>query len=255
MIGNGTSGGGNGRADRGAPANLPKRFYRSASVAPASAGGYDVRLDDRPVRTPGRNILAAPTAALADAVAGEWSAQADRIDPTTMPLTRLLNTAIDGVAIRMSQVRRDVAKYATTDLLLYRAEGPQALSDLQAAAWDPVLAWASEALTIRFRVATGLMPVAQESGVGEKVEAEIEALDSVSLTALHVITTLTGSVLLALAVHRGVVTVSQAWAAAHIDEDWQIEQWGADDEAMARRSARWREIEAAARLLELIRAT
>ena len=229
----------------------PKRFYRSVSVGGA-APAFRVLLDGKPILTPARRQLAVPTMALAEAVAAEWEAQADRVDPATMPLTRLINTAVDGVSDHADEVRADIVKYAASDLTCYRAEGPVELESRQAAAWDPVLAWAHETLGARFVLGQGIMPVAQPDTATRAIERALAGLDAFSLAAYHTMTTLTGSALLALAHARGRLTAEEAWAAAHVDEDWQITQWGEDAEAKARRDRRWAEMQAASRLLALL---
>ena len=224
---------------------------------PSPPGGgedtaFRLLLDGKPVRTPAKKQLLLPTRALADAVAVEWEAQKVRIDPVTMPLTRFANSAIDGVAGREAQVRADIARYAGSDLICYRAEAPPELVQRQAQAWDPVLAWARDALGASFHVAQGIMPASQPAPAAHSVAHAIEAHGAFELAALHVMTTLTGSALLALAHARGHLTADDAWAAAHIDEDWQISQWGEDAEAKARREARWLEMRAASRLIQLL---
>jgi chaperone required for assembly of F1-ATPase len=204
------------------------------------------------VRTPAKAGLVVPSRALAEAIAAEWEAQATHIDAATMPLTRLANTAIDGVAARHAQVCADIAAFAASDLVCYRAEGPEPLVQRQGRQWDPVLAWAGEALGARFEVASGLMPVAQPEGAAAAVAAALAGLDAFRLAALHVMTTLTGSALLALAHARGALSAEAAWAAAHVDEDWQIGQWGEDAQAAARRARRWAEMQAASRMLALL---
>jgi chaperone required for assembly of F1-ATPase len=185
-------------------------------------------------------------------VAAEWDAQGDRIDPATMPLTRLVNSAIDGIAGREGEVRADIAKYAANDLLCYRAGSPAELVRRQAEAWDPVLAWASEALGARLMLAQGIVPVMQSAASLAAVAAALAPLDAFGLAAHHTMTTLTGSALLALAHGAGRLTVGETWSSAHIDEDWQISQWGEDAEAKARRAHRWTEMQAASRLLALL---
>ena len=188
----------------GEPARgLPKRFYTSVSVEAKGPGDYHIRLDGRAVRTPAKAELAVPTEALAQAIAEEWRAQGTHIDPSSMPLTRLANSAIDGVTRREAEVRADIAKYAGSDLLCYRAEGPEALQRRQAEVWDPILRWAEQELGARFAIGTGLMPVAQPDAAKAAVARALEDYDGFALAALHVITTLTGSVLLALALARG----------------------------------------------------
>lgn len=230
---------------------LPKRTYKAVGVGEGE-GGFRVLLDGRCARTPGKAELALPTRALAEAVAAEWEAQGERMDPLTMPLTRFVNSAIDGVRGREPEVRADICKYAASDLVCYRAPGPEELMRRQAEAWDPILAWAREALGARLVTAEGIVPVAQTQAAGAAIQKALAGLDAFALTAHHVMTTLTGSALLALAHARGRLSASEAWAAAHIDEDWQISQWGEDAEARARRERRRDEMQAASRLLALI---
>ena len=215
-------------------------------------GGYRVLLDGKPVRTPAKALLALPTRALAVAVAGEWAAQQEHVDPATMPLTRLANSAIDGVQGREAEVRADIARYAASDLLCYRASAPEGLARRQAEMWDPVLGWARDALGARFEVAEGLMPLAQPEAATSAIAVALMGFGPFGVTAVHVMTTLTGSALLALAHARGRLTAEQAWTAAHVDEDWQIDKWGEDAEAAQRRQRRWCEMQAASRMLALL---
>ena len=229
----------------------PKRFYRAVSVDGAGLA-FRVLLDGRPMRTPGKRELAVPSRALAEALAAEWEAQGERIEPAAMPLTKLVNSAIDGVSGREAEVRAEIAKYAASDLLCYRAEGPAELVRRQADAWDPVLAWARDALGAHLVLGQGIVPVAQSLAVTAAIERALAQLDAFSLAAHHVITTLTGSALLALAHAGGRLTAEEAWVAAHVDEDWQISQWGEDAEAKARRCRGWAEMQAASRLSALL---
>ena len=234
---------------------LSKRFYKAVTVAvPQSEAppAFRVLLDGKPVRTPAKALLAVPTRALAEAIAGEWEAQREHVDPAGMPLTRLANSAIDGVGAHQAEVRADIVKYAASDLLCYRASEPHPLVRRQAEVWDPVLAWAREALGARFEVAEGIMPVTQPEAAKSAVAGALEGLDAFSLTSLHVMTTLTGSALLALAHAQAHLTAEAAWAAAQVDEDWQIGRWGEDAEAAARRRRRWAEMQAASRLMALL---
>jgi chaperone required for assembly of F1-ATPase len=234
---------------------LPKRFYTIAGVAPEPDGGFSVRLDDKPVRTPGRALLALPSEAAARLVAAEFDAQKEVIDPVSMPVLRLVNTAIDGVAPQAQAVIEDIMRYSSSDLLCYRADGPQALVDRQAAQWDPVLDWARAALGARFWLAEGVVHVEQPREAVSAVGIWLaQRADPMRLAAIHVMTSLTGSALLALAVEAAAVEPDTAWAAAHLDEDWNIEQWGDDQEAAARREARRVDFDAAIALLRALQA-
>ena len=228
---------------------LTKRFYREAT-AERTEEGYELRLDGRPARTPGRNRLAVPSARVGEAMAAEWAAQGERIDPTSMPVTRTANSAIDGVANRMDAVRDDVAAFAGSDLLCYRADDPEGLVERQQAAWDPVLDRFASERGARFTLQTGIMPVEQPPQALDAVRERLAGIDDpFRLAALHVATTLTGSALLALAILDGWIDADAAWSAAHVDEDWNIELWGEDEEAMVRRAARKRDMDAAALIL------
>jgi chaperone required for assembly of F1-ATPase len=226
---------------------LRRRFYDKAAAA-ASAEGYAVRLDDKPVRTPARRVLAAPKLALAQAIAAEWEAQREVIDPATMPLTRLANAIIDGVADSQGPVAVEVEKYLASDLLFYRASGPQELRDRQARHWDPILTWAGDALAAKFKLGEGVVHIVQSPGALLAARAAIPT-DPWRLGAVHVATTLTGSALIALALLRARLTVDEAWAAAHVDEDWNTEQWGRDEQALERRAFHFAELQAAATVL------
>jgi chaperone required for assembly of F1-ATPase len=224
-----------------------KRFYTSASVR-ETPEGFAVLLDDRPVRTPSRNVLAAPAREIAETMAAEWEAQRDVINPLTMPLTRLANSIIDGVTGRVDPVVEDIAKYLETDLLFYRAGHPDALVARETAHWDRVLFWAAETLEARFIVTEDIVHVRQPA---QAVAAARKALpsDPWVVGALHVVTTLTGSVLLALALMAGRLDADEVWAAAHVDEDWNSEQWGVDEEAAVQRASRLVDFRAAAAVL------
>ncbi|BAQ17718.1 chaperone [Methyloceanibacter caenitepidi] len=230
--------------------SLPKRFYKDVTVSEED-GRAGIFLDGRPVRTPGKAALAVPSAALAEAIADEWRGQGERIDPHTMPLTKLVNSAIDGVVGQEAAVVDDIVAHAGSDLLCYRASGPEGLLALQAEAWDPVLAWAAGALGAPLSLAEGVIHVPQPETSLAALRAEIEPLDALKLAALHVMTTLTGSALLPLAVARGELSPDAAWDAAHVDEDWQISRWGEDAEAKQRRKNRKADFDAAARVLAL----
>lgn len=229
----------------------PKRFYKEAAAA-QGPNGFVLTLDGRAARTPGKAPLALPTQALGDAVAAEWSAQGETIDPATMPLTRIANSAIDGVAREMEAVRAELLRYAGSDLVMYRAGGPEGLVQAQADAWDPVLTWAHKTLGARFVLSQGVTFVEQPETSLVRIGAVLERETSpFRLAALHVMTTLSGSVLLALMHAAGAIDAALAWRAAHADELFQESRWGVDAEAAERRVRRETEFQAAAQVLEL----
>jgi chaperone required for assembly of F1-ATPase len=229
---------------------LPKRFFKEAGVTERD-GLFAVTLDGRVARTPGKTLLAVAAEPLAQAMAAEWQALKGEIDPRLLPITRIVNSAIDGVAREMTAVAAEIVTYSGTDLLCYRAGEPEELVRRQAEAWDPVLAWARSALGADFVSTSGIVHVAQAEEAKAGVAVALAGYDATSLAALSTVTTLTGSALLALAVARRHLEAEAAWAAAHVDEDYQIELWGSDEEAQLRRAGRWREMEAAARILRL----
>ena len=226
-----------------------KRFYKEVSAVPAASGAFRIELDGRPIRTPGRYVLALDRLELAEDVAEEWRAQGENIDPASMPLTRIVNSAIDGVAGQEMEVRADFLAYAGSDLLCYLAEGPAELIERQSRLWGAIHAWAKRTHAIEFEFAVGVMPVEQPAAMLARFDAAIGERTALELAGLHVVTTLTGSALLALALLHGEIGAQEAWALAHIDEDFQIERWGNDEEAVARRERRWREMSAACRVL------
>jgi chaperone required for assembly of F1-ATPase len=233
---------------------LPKRFYKEVAVAP-DADGFVITLDGRKLKTPAKADLILPTHAAAEALAAEWRAQGEDIDPRTMPLTRLVNSALDGVARDVTSVIEDVVRYAGSDLVCYRAAEPEGLVAAQSQAWDPVLAFAREALGARFICVEGVTFAEQPPrAIAAVRDAVVQSTGErpLAVAALHVMTTLTGSVLLALAVARREFTPEAAWEAAHVDEDFQMRVWGADMEALERRAKRHKEMQAAARLLYFV---
>ncbi len=238
-------------ARRGAGPALRKRFYRSAAVGEAGEG-FALLLDGKPVKTPARNALAAPARALAEAIAAEWAAQETAIDPARMPLTRLANAVIDAVTREAQPVTAEITKYLGSDLLCYRAEAPAGLVEQQARHWDPVLAWAADALSARFQRTHGVMHVAQADAAIAAAGAAIPA-EPWRLGAVASVTTLTGSALLALALACGAIDAEAVWAAAHVDEDWQMQQWGRDEPALERRALHFADLQAAATVLALLK--
>jgi chaperone required for assembly of F1-ATPase len=230
---------------------LRKRFYKRAHVGERGEAGFPVLLDGKPVATPGGRPLTAPTAPLAHDIAAEWDAQKGEIDPARMPLTRLANAVIDAVADAPEAVAEEVAKYLGSDLLFYRADAPAGLVERQARAWDPLLAWAREELGARFLTVEGVMFAVQPEEAVVAARARVPA-EPWRLAAVCSITSLTGSALLALALAHGAIDADEAWVAAHVDEDWQMEQWGRDEIALARRAFRYAEMQAAAAVLKLV---
>ena len=229
---------------------LRRRFYSQGGTAPVGEG-FAVRLDGKPVRTPAGRILAVPTLALAEAIAAEWDAQRDVIEPAKMPLTRLANVIIDGVSDRPGPVSAEIRKYLATDLVCYRAAAPQGLVERQARHWDPIVAWARDALGAPFDLREGVIHVVQPEAALAAAGAAIPG-NPWLLGAVHTVTTLTGSALIALALLRARLTAEEAWQAAHVDEDWNMEQWGRDEQALARRAFQFTELQAAAKALRAL---
>jgi len=228
-----------------------KRFYAAAGVAEAD-DGFAVTLDGRPIKTPSGRQVIAPVREIAHAIAAEWNAQGEIINPLSMPLTRFANSVSEGVVDRVDAVADDVAKYLGTDLLFYRAGQPEALVAREAAHWDPIVSWAADALGAHFILSEGIVHVVQPDTAMAAARAAFPK-NPWSVAALHVVTTLTGSALLALALTRGVRDADAIWAAAHVDEDWNIEKWGMDEEVAARRAARLVDFRAAVSILDALK--
>ncbi len=236
---------------------LPRRFYKEVTVQQRD-GAFMLLLDGRAAKSPGGNSLVLPALAAARAMADEWSAQGESINPASMPLTCIVNSAIDGVARQLRATATDITKYAGADLVCYRAAGPSTLIEAQVTAWDPVLAFARENLGAYFICAEGVVFVEQPEPARAAVQEAVLSIANsgpaapFALAALHVMTTLTGSVLLPLAVAHGVLTPAEAWTAAHVDEDFEMRAWGEDAEALRRRARQWYEFDAAARLFQAV---
>jgi chaperone required for assembly of F1-ATPase len=226
-----------------------KRFYKEAAAGTAG----EVLLDERPVRTPGRNPLALPTPALAAAVAAEWNAQGDEVRPRSMPLTGLANAAIDRVGPDKEAFAAGLVLYGESDLLCYRAERPASLVARQSAEWDPLLAWARRRYDVEFEVTDGILHRPQPEGTVAQLRHAVVSRDRWELAALSPLVTISGSLVIALALAEEAIGLEEAWAAATLDEAWQAEQWGEDAEAAARLEARRAEFEAAERFLRLLR--
>lgn len=224
-----------------------KRFYKEVTVSADNT----VLLDGRPVRTPGRAALAAPTRALAEAIAEEWRAQGDTVMPATMPLTKLANTAIDRIPPHREAVITELTGYGGADLLAYRAEESE-LAARQAARWNPLLDWANETLNAHLTVTTGVSHVTQPEATMVAFAQALAALDDWTLAAMQPLTTITGSLVLAFAVQRLQLPAAEAFALSRLDEDFQAERWGLDSEAEKRAKALGQEIETAGTFLTLL---
>jgi chaperone required for assembly of F1-ATPase len=228
-----------------------KRFWKRAKAVPED-GEWGVRLDHRPLRTPGRAMLTVPNEALAQAIAQEWAASEDTIDPRGMPLTGLANAAIDRVAPDRDSFAAGIGKYAEADLACYRSEGPETLADRQQQSWEALLGWARRRYDVDFVTTTGLVHVDQPPPTVVRLAHEVAMLDSFRLAGLSPLVTIGGSLIAALAVLEGVYSPEQAWDAVSIDERWQIETWGADAEAEAAMASRRWDFLAGARFLDLL---
>lgn len=224
-----------------------KRFWKEVSVTTRG-----LTLDGKPVRTPGRTPLVLPSDALAEAVAEEWRAVGDTLDPRAMPLTGLANAAIDRIAPDTASFAAGLAKYGESDLLYYRAEDPEPLIARQAAAWDPLLDWARGRYDVHFETATGIIHRAQPEASVTRLGEAVAALDGFRLAGLSPVVTITGSLVAALALLEGAADAETIWAAAHVDEDWQAEQWGEDYLAVQAREAHRRDFDAGVRFLGLL---
>ncbi len=227
------------------------KFYKSVSVETRD-GGYAILLDGKPAKTPGRARLRLPTESLAEAVATEWREQGDRIDPAAMPLTRLANTAIDRLPAHCGAVIGHILGFGRSDLLCYRADSPAELASRQAQAWEPLLQWMQDAHGVPLRAGQGIAYIEQPAAVAIKLEALVAAYDDFRLTALDLAAGLTGSLVLALALVEGRLTAGEVFAAAHIDEIFQAEKWGRDEEAEARRARLLDELRRAGDFLGLL---
>jgi chaperone required for assembly of F1-ATPase len=231
-----------------------KRFYKEASANAAADGGYTVLLDGKAVKTPKRAMLSLPNLPLAEAIAEEWRSQGEVIDTQAMPLTRLAFAALDVVTPERAKIAAQLLKYAGNDLLSYRAEEPPELVARQARVWNPLLDWAAETYGARLKVGFGIKHVPQPSDAIAALEEAIARYDEFELAGLHTATTITGSLILALALAEEEVTAEEAFAAAMLDETYQAEKWGRDAEAEQRRERLLAELTAAERFLRLLNA-
>jgi chaperone required for assembly of F1-ATPase len=229
-----------------------KRVYRQVSLG-SGADGLQLLLDGKPALTPARRALALPTPALAEAVAAEWQAQGERVEPETMPLTQLACTTLDITLANQAAVQQSLAAYGATDLLCYRAERPAALVVRQAQAWQPLLDWAASEFDAPLAVTSGVIAVRQPPASLAALAAAVGALRGFRLTALAQLVQATGSLVIGLAVAHSRLDAAEAFAAAELDESWELETWGADAAALGRRKKLAADIADAARLLALVR--
>ena len=226
---------------------LPKRFYKSVSVTET----LGIAIDGKTVKTPLKAPLILPNRALAEAVAAEWEAQKEFINLHSMPLTKLANTAIDRALAEKSKITAEILEFAGSDMVCYRAESPESLVLRQATHWDPIIAWAKSELKASFVTVNTVTHKRQSALVLQTLESQITDLDPFSFVAVHNLTTLTSSALLATMAAMRVISADAAWRAANVDEDWQIETWGEDSEAVARRAGRFNEFSACVKFVNL----
>lgn len=228
-----------------------KRFWKQATVAP-EGDGFTVLLDGRTIRTPARQPLVVPVRALADRIAAEWDAQQDKIDPNTMPFTRSANAAIDKVRAQRAEVNDLIAAYGDADLLCYRAEAPVELVARQAAAWDPLLAWARDEQGLDLQAFTGVVHQPQSAGALARAAELTKAMDAFELAAFHDLVSLSGSFVLGLAAARRMRPPQELWELSRLDETWQQEHWGIDDEAAASAAIKSAAFQHAAELFRIV---
>ena len=229
-----------------------KRFYKQVSIAPVE-GGFGVLLDGKSVKTPARNTLVLPTERLAQAIAAEWQGQGEEVIATTMPLLRLANTAIDGTSANREEVINAILRFGENDLVCYRAHQPPELAARQRAGWDPLLDWVAQRHGARMHVAQGLNHVDQPPETLAALREPLEGLDTFALTGLHVVASVTGSLVLALTVLDDALSGARALELSRIDETYQAEKWGEDAEAAKRATALARELDKAVELIGLAR--
>ena len=225
-----------------------KRFYKSVSTSNESSG-YWIRLDDKPIRSPGNEIIECTNKELATRLAEEWEKQDEFIDYITMPITRIMNVAVDSVSDNITAVIDKVCSYASSDMICYRANGPKKLVTRQQQYWDPILQWLQQSFGLVFEVTAGILPVEQPLDSIQKVKNLLQDYGSIQLAALHTVTTIGGSILLALALEKKAFEPEIIWQAINLDEDWNIEQWGQDAEALRTRKFKQQDFDAAALIL------
>lgn len=239
-------------ASLSARSQLRKRFYKQATVF-SDVSNINIHLDGKSIKTPGGEVLSLPNIHVGELVVDEWNQQEEKIDPQTMPVTRLINTSIDGVSKDMQPVKDDIIQFAGSDLLCYRADSPEGLVTNQRKYWEPLIEWAGSSLGATFSVQTGIMHVSQSNECIVAFGEHVNLIDEPAmLTALHSLTAISGSAIIALAIFKNEIDIVYGWNAAHVDEDWQISQWGDDSDAQAFRAARKVEFEASVRLMRAL---
>ena len=231
---------------------LPRRFYSSVTAEKRNTG-WCILLDGRPLLTPQKQLISLPSKLLAFEIVKEWDAQRDVIDPAAMPITCLVNTGIDMLIVKATEVRDEIVRFADCDLLCYRVEHPQGLVERQNTAWNGALAWLSRSYSVHLQIVNGVMPFSQPVSELNKFRALLDDVCGLELTALHVVDTLTGSAVLGFGVLDGEITPKDAWTASQVDEDWQIMQWGINSELELKRQLRWAEFKAATEVMKYIR--
>jgi len=229
-----------------------KRFYEDVAVV-AEAGGLGLRLDGKPLRTPAKAPLLLPSRALAEAIAAEWRGQGVTVKLTELPLTRLASTGLDLVAARRGEIAAEVARYAGTDLVCYRVEHPPELARRQHATWQPLIDWATLRYDAPLEVTVGILPITQSPATLRAFALAVESYGHLELAALHLATSAAGSLVVALALIEGRLDVESAFAAAQLDESFEIEQWGEDAEQAERRAALKDDMALAHRFISLLR--
>jgi len=210
----------------------PKRFWKKVDVVSLEKG-FCIKLDEKILKTPAKKEMLLPTKALAKKIAAEWDRQVDEIDPNSMPFTKSANAALDKVFEQIEEVSSLVCDYGDTDLLYYRADSPAELKMRQQSSWDPIIDWAKETFEVKINCGTGILYIPQERELIYKLSKEISVLSSFQLTGLYDIVSITGSLILGLATINGRLSAEEAFNLSRIDELWQIEQWGVDEEAQA----------------------
>jgi len=232
-----------------------KVFWSDVDVG-QSDNGFKVLLDGRDLKTPAKSTLQVPTMALAEGIAAEWRSlkdKKDKIDPEALPLTKLANAAIDKISVQSEPIIEMLAEYATTDLLCYRATSPKGLADRQEQIWQPLLDWFSDTHDVGLEVGSGVMPIRQPTQVLTDCAALLKSYSHFELAAVYDLITLSGSFVIGVATAAGKIEITDAWAASRIDEDWQIAEWGEDEDAMSLAATRQNAFERAAFVLTLLK--